>query len=187
MERVDILKAMENIDSRLDDPALNALLDAYPRPRGPKRVDHPYYYRFLHKLAPKIGTYLELGCRTGAAAYHVALGNKKTQLHVVDHRDKLCVYHPNIHFHLNDTRDPFLPKYINKTFDVIFVDSEHTYEQVTAEYNLWRPYVSPGGVMLFDDIVEYPGLQKFWLERTENKLSAPTLHPFGWGFGILFC
>lgn len=189
MERVDVLKAMDGIHSRLDDPALNALFDIYPRPRGPDRVDSPYYYRFLHKLAPKISTYLELGCRNGAAAYHVAMGNKSAQVYCIDHKDQMSVYHPNIHFYLTDTRDPGMPKFLNKQFDVIFVDSTHTYEQVKAEYDLWRPHVAPGGVMLFDDISEYQGLRDFWDEvrQTEPGIAAPILHPHSWGFGILFC
>lgn len=187
MERIACSTAIEASVNRLEDVALNALFDVYPRPRPAPRIDDPVYYRFLHALAPQLNNFLELGCRTGAASYHVAQGNPKTKIHCIDRKDRMAVYHPNISFHLCDTRDAGMPKYLGKKFDAIFVDSEHTYEQVRAEYDLWRPRVRDGGVMLFDDIDEYEGLQKFWTELPGNKFSVPQLHPERWGFGILFC
>ncbi len=39
------------------------------------------------------------------------------------------------------------------TIDFIFLDSDHTYEQVTDEFNLFYPYLKVGGVICFHDTI----------------------------------
>ena len=61
---------------------------------------------------------------------------------------------------------------IQKTFEknsisMIFLDTIHTYEQVTQEFKLWEPYMRDDCVMLVDDIRDcIPGRTK-WRFHTE--------------------
>ena len=42
--------------------------------------------------------------------------------------------------------------YLKEGIDLVYVDSKHTPEHVTAEMNLWMPYIKVGGRMYFDDV-----------------------------------
>ena len=65
--------------------------------------------------------------------------------------------------------------------DLLFIDDGHYLETIHAEFNLWRPYVRPGGWIVFHDInplanigphgVQPPELQvtAFWNQLSGNK------------------
>jgi cephalosporin hydroxylase len=44
--------------------------------------------------------------------------------------------------------------------DVLFIDTIHTYDQVTAELALWADHVRPGGVILMHDPETFPGVRR---------------------------
>lgn len=58
---------------------------------------------------------------------------------------------------------------------LLHVDAGHDYENVSADYRLWSPYVVPGGAIVFDDLHE-PGVRRAleelvwpderWIDRT---------------------
>ena len=66
--------------------------------------------------------------------------------------------------------------------DLLFIDDGHYYEQITKEYELWKPHVRPGGWIIFHDINEKAnigphGVQpdcvqvtRFWNELSGTKL-----------------
>jgi hypothetical protein len=37
--------------------------------------------------------------------------------------------------------------------DLVFIDGDHSYEGVRADYEHWRPFIKPGGRLLFHDAV----------------------------------
>jgi predicted O-methyltransferase YrrM len=47
-----------------------------------------------------------------------------------------------------------------REFDLILIDTEHTYEQAAAELALWHPFVSPGGTILMHDPETFPGVRR---------------------------
>ena len=56
--------------------------------------------------------------------------------------------------------------------DVLFIDADHTYEGVAADYHGYRPVVRPGGLIVFHDIVPHPyvpsvGVRDLWTEISE--------------------
>lgn len=180
------------------DVELDKLYDDYPR-QMPIRPDFPNYYRFLYYLAPRINRFLELGCRTGAASYHVRKGNEKAAIFALDHSEEFLNKDlmQRISFIRSDSKDPDTAKcFRDEIFDAILIDTDHSYESVKAEYNLWRPKVRPGGLIMFDDI-DAPefGVKRFWDELAKSppanpllrlrKFSFSNLHPENWGFGVL--
>ena len=68
--------------------------------------------------------------------------------------------------------------------DLLFINTDHTAEQVTAELALFGPLVRPGGLIFFDDIRINPGMSAWWDGLEEDKLELLDMH---WtGFGVVF-
>jgi predicted O-methyltransferase YrrM len=77
--------------------------------------------------------------------------------------------------------------------DVLFIDADHTYAGVAADYHGYRPLVRPGGLIVFHDIVPHPhipsvGVRDLWTEITGHwpatEIITDTAAPWG-GIGIL--
>jgi predicted O-methyltransferase YrrM len=77
--------------------------------------------------------------------------------------------------------------------DVLFIDADHTYRGVAADYHGYRPLVRPGGLIVFHDIVPHPhipevGVRQLWMEISEHwpatEIITDPAEPWG-GIGIL--
>jgi 2-polyprenyl-3-methyl-5-hydroxy-6-metoxy-1,4-benzoquinol methylase/glycosyltransferase involved in cell wall biosynthesis len=72
--------------------------------------------------------------------------------------------------------------------DIWFIDSEHTYEQVRAEIDLYKPFFKEGTILLFDDIAINEGLKKVWEEIKEEIPGTKyesDLHYSGYGIVVV--
>ena len=136
------------------------------------------YFSLLHNLTSNIeGTIVELGNREGLGILSIydALSNN-SELYTLDIVDDVRFINdkiksdPRVHI-LNNFNSLDVDR-IKKTFEkksisMIFLDTIHTYEQVTQEFKLWEPYMKDDCVMLIDDIRDYmPGRTK-WRFHTE--------------------
>lgn len=66
--------------------------------------------------------------------------------------------------------------------DFLYIDSDHTYEQVSAEWDIYRHFLAPGALVVMDDIHLNEGLERFWNSLLCPKVDAPrTVHFSGWG------
>ena len=140
------------------------------------------YFSLLHNLTSNIeGTIVELGNREGLGILSIydAL-SENSELYTLDIVDDVRFINNKIK---NDSRVHILNDFnsldanrIKKTFEkksisMIFLDTIHTYEQVTQEFKLWEPYMKDDCVMLVDDIRDYmPGRTK-WRFHTELDYS----------------
>ena len=140
------------------------------------------YFSLLHNLASNIeGTIVELGNREGLGILSIydAL-SENSELYTLDIVDDVRFINNKIK---NDSRVHILNDFnsldadrVEKTFEkksisMIFLDTIHTYEQVTQEFKLWEPYMKDDCVMLIDDIRNYmPGRTK-WRFHTELDYS----------------
>ena len=140
------------------------------------------YFSLLHNLTSNIeGTIVELGNREGLGILSIydAL-SENSELYTLDIVDDVRFINNKIK---NDSRVHILNDFnsldanrIEKTFEkksisMIFLDTIHTYEQVTQEFKLWEPYMKDDCVMLVDDIRDYmPGRTK-WRFHTELDFS----------------
>jgi predicted O-methyltransferase YrrM len=57
----------------------------------------------------------------------------------------------------------------NQQIDLLFIDGDHTYEGVKADFEMYSPLVRPGGLIAFHDIVPGPeeavgGVPRLWQE-----------------------
>ena len=98
---------------------------------------------------------------------------------------------------LGDSHDPLTLETLRSVLmgrpvDVLFIDGDHTYEGVKADYEMYAPLVRDGGLIALHDIVAHPGqpdieVHRYWDEiRTPDaiELIDPTDPPWG-GIGVL--
>lgn len=155
------------------------------------------YYRFLYEWCRRSrpAVTLEIGTYLGGSAAHMAVGNPDGHVWTLDinpdavrHADALEL--PNLTALLGDSgpsvdrvRD-LLPGPV----DLLYIDGWHSFDQTFAEYQLYRPLVRPGGLMLFDDIdlqTATDEMQRFWTAVSEPKAKLDGLHHTG--FGAIVC
>ena len=131
------------------------------------------YFSLLHNLTSNIdGTIVELGNREGLGILSIydALSDN-SELYTLDIVDDVRFINDKIK---SDSRVHILNDFnsldsdrVTKTFEeksisMIFLDTIHTYEQVTQEFKLWEPYMKDDCVMCIDDIRDYmPGRTKW--------------------------
>jgi cephalosporin hydroxylase len=81
----------------------------------------------------------------------------------------------------------------NDKVDFLFIDGDHTLEGVTADYENYREFVRPGGIIAFHDILEnqpWPVNQVFYLwEKLKKELDTEEFvddyEQCGFGIGIV--
>lgn len=69
--------------------------------------------------------------------------------------------------------------------DFLFIDGDHSYEGVKADFENYSRYVRDGGIIAFDDIIEDPtrGVHKFWKEIEGDYKTEEHIEP-DWNAGI---
>ena len=136
------------------------------------------YFSLLHNLTSNVeGKIVELGNREGLGILSIydAL-SANSELYTLDIVDDVRFINDKtksdsrVHI-LNDFNSLDVDRIENtfekKSISMIFLDTIHTYEQVTQEFKLWEPYMKEDCVMLIDDIRDYmPGRTK-WRFHTE--------------------
>jgi hypothetical protein len=91
---------------------------------------------------------------------------------------------------LGDSHDPATMEQLvahldGEPIDMLFIDGDHTYEGVKADYELYSPLVRPGGIVGFHDICHHAGLEfvevdRFWLTLHGDKEEI-ICRPTTWG------
>ncbi len=71
--------------------------------------------------------------------------------------------------------------------DVLFIDADHDYAAVAADWQMYSPLVRPGGLAVFHDICGEPGVRQFWAQLGATADCAEIItSPAHWGgFGVL--
>jgi predicted O-methyltransferase YrrM len=59
---------------------------------------------------------------------------------------------------------PIIREGWGRTFDLVFIDGDHTYEAVRDNFRLALPLLAAGGVILFHDALSWPGVTRFLSE-----------------------
>ena len=161
-------------------------------------TDHPsaMYYQFLYQLAKALRPTwtLETGTRLGLSAVQLAMGHPESTVITLDidpktqerlQKNPLISPIKNILHITADSRAAvkLLPAECH-SFDLVYLDSDHTYDVVMPEFKLYQPMLRPGGVMIFDDITLNDGMRRFWKEVPGEKAELNYLHTLmNAGFG----
>lgn len=171
-----------------------------PRPERLRRLqDEPspnvLYYRFIYEIANRMrpAAMLETGTRLGHSAAQMASGCPEGKVVTLDidpaaKERVLSLGFQNIVPVTRDTTLPGLASEVKSHFgsiDLLFLDSDHSYRVVSAEYKELEPLVREGGVIIFDDINLNSEMKCFWSEIKGPKTSVWYLHTTcSAGFGV---
>lgn len=95
--------------------------------------------------------------------------------------------------HSPDTREALQKVLPPEGIDFLFIDGDHTYEGVKADFEMYSPLVRPGGLVALHDICVHPPrmnchVDKFW-EEIQQKYNTSELiedvHQGGFGIGVV--
>ncbi len=128
--------------------------------------DIQHHLGLLFSLAR--GNVLELGTRGGVSTQALLAGVEQHGGRVVSvDIDPACADvakgHPLWAFWHGSSTDANMAQDIttyNGPWDVLMIDTEHTYEQASAELALWGLLVRPGGHILMHDPETFPGVRR---------------------------
>lgn len=138
---------------------------------------------YLYQIAK--GVVVELGARYGASTSAFVAAKEDGLCDAVFSFDidpscsrllEIPGYAENLTLFIGESTK--IPDEVPNQIDILFVDTEHTYAQVTAELNAWLPRVKDGGLLLFHDtelpevkraIEEHPMLQNSIMVYLENS------------------
>lgn len=123
------------------------------------------YFSFLHNLTSNLSDdaiIVELGNREGLGVLSIYDALKENQtFYTLDIVNDLRFVNQKIKDDervkiMNDfnslDRERVSREFKEKSISMIFMDTIHTYEQVVSEYEIWKPYLKDGCVILIDDI-----------------------------------
>jgi predicted O-methyltransferase YrrM len=82
---------------------------------------------------------------------------------------------------------------VRDSVDFLFIDGDHTYEGVSADYTAYAPLVRPGGLIALHDIVPGPedavgGVPEFWQELRRDHTTEEIVEDWaqgGYGIGLV--
>jgi predicted O-methyltransferase YrrM len=72
--------------------------------------------------------------------------------------------------HDPDTRNLVRSLLGNSPLDFLFIDGDHTYDGVRADFEMYAPLVRSGGIVAFHDIAEHPPQSKCEVNRFWNEI-----------------
>jgi predicted O-methyltransferase YrrM len=77
---------------------------------------------------------------------------------------------------------PIVANQINDSFDMIFLDGDHTYEVVKEDLKASLKLLNPGGVIVFHDAISWSGVARLMREQKANykiRVSGHALNVVG--------
>jgi cephalosporin hydroxylase len=93
--------------------------------------------------------------------------------------------------HDGETRERVAEVLAGEQLDFLFIDGDHTYEGVKLDYQMYQPFVRPGGWIAFHDIVdtdfhrgENCQVSRFWRELVGEKREFNAHQQWG-GIGLI--
>jgi predicted O-methyltransferase YrrM len=127
--------------------------------------DIQHHLGLLFSLAR--GSVLELGTRGGVSTAALLAGverhgGKVTSIDIED-CSAVAKDHPQWAFWHGSSTDANMAQDIatyNGPFNLILIDTFHSYEQAAAELSLWGPHVAPGGTIAMHDPETFPGVRR---------------------------
>ena len=156
----------------------------------PGAGNHALYRNFLWFLArelPSPKVMIELGTDTAVTTAHMADGKNPDDSVISVDIDVSRIHirrHPTT-FVMSDSIQ-FLRSYSGSRVSLFFLDTNHTYERVSAEFRLAKELLVTDGIVCVDDIHLHEGMERFWEEVQERKMDVSELHTqLGVGFGVI--
>jgi predicted O-methyltransferase YrrM/GT2 family glycosyltransferase len=113
----------------------------------------PTFYKLVQDLDAK--KVVELGTRGGVSTVAWLAGVHQTDGHLwavdLNPCPQQIADHPRLTFTQGHDLDPFVLQQLPDDVDIVFVDSDHTYELTQAEIATFSKRIRPGGAAVFHD------------------------------------
>ena len=155
-----------------------------------QNVGHMYYVylaKLVRKLRPR--RVVELGTDIGRSAlfmmtqlpaeaelWTVEVGPHEA-IDLAPFRDD-----PRLHVVKGNDLDSQVIAQVGGEIDLLFIDTNHEFAQVAAEWLIYRDRLSAYGIAAFDDIHLNPGMERFWQGLEDPKHDCGNeLHVSGFG------
>lgn len=153
------------------------------------------YTRFLAELASylKSKNILELGTSLGFSTMYIADRNNDSRITTIEGSveiQQLALLNVNRSglkniISIEGDFDKVLPELLlNNTYDLIFIDGNHTYEATLRYFNWLKNTAAKNTVIVFDDIYWNKHMTNAWKKIIEDKQITVTIDMFE--FGIVF-
>lgn len=168
---------------------------------------HEIAFGRMMDLAPKTGTWVEIGSWMGKSAAFCTVELQRRQMqynfHCVDpwtgseeHQDNPIVQRGQLfdEFEKNVkpvrhllqphkmTSEQASKKFKDNSVDVIFIDGDHSYEGVKTDLECWFPKIKSGGVIGYDDYPKWPSIVKA-VHEFHNEHGFPIPEDLGQVYG----
>jgi predicted O-methyltransferase YrrM len=78
--------------------------------------------------------------------------------------------------HEQSTRQALLDILAGREVDLLFIDGDHTYDGVKADFEMYSALVSPAGIVAFHDVLKHPQLPTCEVDRFWNEIKADFVH-----------
>jgi len=94
-------------------------------------------------------------------------------------RDEQTLHLLRANSHCEETRLRVSKLLNGRPLDLLFVDGDHSYEGVRADFEMYVPFVRPGGMVAFHDIVVQPlpkEVARFWNEIKSKYRHVEIIH-----------
>lgn len=155
-------------------------------------TERNFYYQWLALLVKKIKPklILELGNNLGMSTLMIFSQLPETSRFIsIDLTKQLSFIPPEIfsdsrlRFYFgNDLNLNIFGDDLPIGIDILFIDTNHTYEQISAEWGIYRNLCNPGAIIILDDI-RTNDMFDFWESLSYPKLElTEKCHESGFGF-----
>ncbi|MHC4618391.1 MAG: class I SAM-dependent methyltransferase [Planctomycetota bacterium] len=154
------------------------------------------YYHLMYLLARGTtkGIAVELGVHNGRGAVSLAAARPETRVIGLDNHhhpeiNKLSGKFDNFTFlHRPSLPVPTLVSQISNRSNgiaILHIDTEHSYSMAKAEFEAYEPLLTPGAVVLFDDLhAQEDDVLEYFSSLPYPKIQDDRLHPVC-GYGVL--
>jgi len=153
------------------------------------------WLEFLRRLPPSM-TILEIGAYNGGCSYSFLQFADRLITIDLHRKAKYSLDDPRHTYIGGNSHTPVIEQQISKlnlSFNLLFIDGDHTYAGVKQDYRMYSKYLTPTGMCVFHDIVDSEGhrRQNCYVSKLWNEIKRPESieiisEPFTWGgIGIL--
>jgi len=151
-------------------------------------LQYRYLSASIKKYNPKF--VVELGTRYGLSALSfINESSKNNKIISVDWLKqksfvdkKILKNFPNLKFVIGNCLDLNIFEQIPFNIDILFMDTEHTYDQISKEFSVYENLLSDTALVIVDDI-NVNDKYKFFLKFNGKKKNLKRIHSSG--FGVL--
>ena len=154
------------------------------------KLAHGYYFwleEFTRIIQPKV--VVELGTFLGKSASHILKGLPEDSILVTV--DRARVYNsilvenpdPRLKVVVGEDLSPEVWAEIPQDIDLLFIDTEHTFEQFQKELDLYSQKFAPTCYVVLDDINLY-AMGGVWESINQPKYDLSEWHGSGFGLAI---